>query len=52
MHRHRPGDREQPPLSVGQVLHVPMEILVELELPDGAYDFGREGWVDRPHQIE
>ena len=32
MHRHRPGDRQQPPLAVRQVADLAVEVLVELEL--------------------
>ena len=52
MHRHRPGDGQQPPLAVGQVLDVAVEVLVELELRDGPHHLGWERRVDRPDQVE
>ena len=42
MHRHRPGDRQQPPLAVRQVLHVAVQVLVEVELDDGSHHLGWE----------
>ena len=52
VHRHRPGDGEQPPFAVREVVDVAVEILVEVELGDRPHDLGAELRIDRPDQVE
>ena len=51
VHRHRPGDGQEPSFPIGQVLDIAMEVLIELELGDGPHHLGRKRRIDRPDQV-